>query len=109
MANINLDTLSLEELKALRKDTDKAIANYEKRKRQEALAAAEAAAKESGFSLAELLGDVKSGKGKSTVNPPKYRHPENPELTWTGKGRQPAWIKEAVDAGKPLDDYLIGK
>ena len=109
MANIDLDTLSLDELKALRKDIDKAIANYEKRKRQEALAAAEAAASASGYSLSELLGDVKAGKGKGAVNPPKYRHPENPELTWTGKGRQPSWIKDAVDAGKPLDDFLIAK
>lgn len=107
MSKIDLSTLSLDELKALRKDVEKAIENYETRKRQEALAAAEAAASAAGYSLSELLSDVKSGKGKGSVNPPKYRHPENPELTWTGKGRQPSWIKDAVDAGRPLDDFLI--
>lgn len=22
----------------------------------------------------------------------KYRHPTKPELTWTGRGRRPAWL-----------------
>lgn len=25
----------------------------------------------------------------------KYRHPENPELTWSGRGREPKWLAEA--------------
>jgi DNA-binding protein H-NS len=107
MTNNDLDALSLEELKALRKKVDTAMENYEKRKRQEALAAAESAAAAAGYSLSELLEDARGRKGKGTVNLPKYRHPENAELTWTGKGRQPAWIKEAVEAGNSLDDFLI--
>ncbi|SEO15588.1 H-NS histone family protein [Palleronia pelagia] len=107
MADINLDKLTLDELKALRKDVDKAISNYEKRKKQEALAKAEAAAREAGFSLSELMGDASTRKGKGPINPPKYRHPENPEMTWSGRGRQPAWIKEGLDAGKSLEDFLI--
>ena len=107
MADINLDDLELKELKALRKDVEKAIENYEKRKRQEAFAKAEAAAREAGFSLAELMDNESGQKGKGKVNPPKYRHPENPDLTWTGRGRQPAWIKDALEQGKPLDDFLI--
>ena len=27
---------------------------------------------------------------------PKYRNPDNPEQTWTGRGRQPTWVKEAL-------------
>lgn len=38
---------------------------------------------------------------------PKYRHPENAELTWSGRGRKPSWIAEALDAGKSLDDFAI--
>ena len=86
---------------------DRAIESYEKRKKQEALAAAEAAAKESGYTLSELVGSTAKSKGK--VNPPKYRHPENPELTWTGRGRRPDWIQEGLQAGKSLEDFLIAK
>jgi DNA-binding protein H-NS len=30
-------------------------------------------------------------------------------VTWSGRGRQPGWIKEALAKGKGLDDFLIGK
>jgi DNA-binding protein H-NS len=105
MASIDLSKLDLDELKQLQKDVEKAIKDFEARRKQEALAAAEATAREMGFSLGELIGDVP--KGKRVANPPKYRHPENPEVTWTGRGRQPAWIKEGLEAGKSLDDFLI--
>jgi DNA-binding protein H-NS len=26
----------------------------------------------------------------------KYRHPENAELTWSGRGKQPGWLKDAL-------------
>ena len=109
MSTIDLSSLNLDELKTLQKDVEKAIRNYEKVRKAEALAAAEAKVKEMGFTLAELLGDKAASSGKGKINPPKYRHPENPEITWTGKGRQPAWIKDAVDQGKSLDDFLIIK
>jgi len=109
MTAIDISTLSLDELNTLQKDVDKAVRNYEKRRKQEALAAAAATAKEMGFSLSDLVGDKAISASKGRVNPPKYRHPENPDVTWTGKGRQPAWIKEAVAKGQPLDELLIIK
>lgn len=27
----------------------------------------------------------------------KYRHPENPELTWSGRGKQPGWLRAALE------------
>jgi DNA-binding protein H-NS len=38
----------------------------------------------------------------------KYRHPENPDLTWSGRGRRPAWIRDAVEAGRALGDFESG-
>jgi len=48
-----------------------------------------------------------SPKKAKTVSPPKYRHPENPEMTWTGRGRQPDWMKDALENGQSKDDFLI--
>lgn len=107
MTDIDLDGMSRDELMKLRKDLDKAIENYETRRRQDAIAAAEAVARAAGYSLSELIADAPKGAVKKKVNPPKYRHPENPALTWTGKGRQPGWIKEGLEAGKSLDGFLI--
>lgn len=104
---MDLNNLSLNELKKLRSDVDKAISSYEDRLKKDALAAAQAAAKEHGFDLGELLsGTAGKRKTKGTVAP-KYAHPENSNLTWTGRGRQPKWIKEALGAGKTLEDLAI--
>jgi DNA-binding protein H-NS len=93
----------------VKKDIEKAITTFEERKRLEAIAAVEAKVKEMGFTLAELTGGKSNGKAGAPVSVPKYVHPENPTVTWTGRGRQPRWIKEALQAGKSLDDFLIVK
>lgn len=104
MTKINLEKLSLEELKELEKDVSKAIKSFEQRRKKEALAAVEAAAREFGFSLSELNG-LKTKPAKATAV--KYRHPENPSLTWSGRGRKPVWFKEAVESGKTEEELLI--
>lgn len=49
--------------------------------------------------LAELGGArAKPGKSRGVV-PVKFRHPKDPTLTWTGRGKQPNWFKEALAAG----------
>lgn len=100
---IDLDSMSKDELLALRKNVDKALASFEKRQKEAALAAAKRAAEEHGFSLDEILG--KKTSGKTAV--PKYRNPENPSQTWTGRGRQPAWYKSAIAAGKDASEMEI--
>ncbi|REF73469.1 H-NS family nucleoid-associated regulatory protein [Paracoccus versutus] len=105
MPDIDLNTLSLAELKQLEKNVAKAIASFEVRRKAEARAAAEAVAKEHGFALGDLVDATSSRKSASSV--PKYRHPENPEITWSGRGRKPAWIVEGLDAAKSLEDFAI--
>ena len=98
MSKINLEKMSLEELNTLQKEVQNAIANFEKRKRAEAKAALEAVAKEHGMSLNEILGAT-SKTSRAAVSP-KYRNPADPSQTWSGRGRQPAWFKEAIESGK---------
>lgn len=105
MTEINLDDLSLTELKKLEKDVAKAITSFEDRKRAEAIAALEERAKEFGFKLEELTGLVTSKK--RSASEAKYAHPENPSITWSGRGRKPQWIAEGLAAGKSLEDFAI--
>lgn len=51
--------------------------------------------------------DVGESKPKRTV-PPKYRHPDTGE-TWTGRGKAPRWITNALTQGKTRDDFLINQ
>ena len=104
--DINLDELELKELKNLQKKVAIKIENFEQRSRVEALNAAKAVVSEYGFKLEDLMGDGSVKKSKTKAEP-KYAHPENAEMTWTGKGRKPNWINEHLEAGKSLDDLLI--
>lgn len=106
MTQIDLEDMSLSELKSLQKKVTKAIESFEDRQKNQALAALEAKAKEMGFSLSELTGAPQT-KGKRKPAAPKYRHPEDDSITWTGKGRQPAWFKQAVTSGVSPDDLLV--
>lgn len=103
MTDIDLNALSLADLKQLEKSVAKALASFEDRRKAEARAAVEAVAKEHGFSLSDLADAAPSRKSAA----PKYRHPENPEITWSGRGRKPAWIAEGLEAGKSLEDFAI--
>jgi DNA-binding protein H-NS len=38
-------------------------------------------------------------KEKRVAVPPKYKNPNNPEQTWSGRGRTPLWVQELRDAG----------
>jgi DNA-binding protein H-NS len=99
---INLEKMSLEDLKALQKEVEAAIKGFEKRKKKEALVAAQKAAQEHGFSLDEILSEKSGSKGL-----PKYANPADPDQTWTGRGRQPTWVKDALAKGKSLEDLAL--
>ena len=93
---IDLSKHSMEELKALQKDVEKAIKDFAKRKRAEAMKEFQAVAKKHGLSVDDIVG----GKGKKAKAPAKYANPDNPSETWSGRGRQPAWYKKAIKSGK---------
>lgn len=105
MADIDLDDLSLAKLKQLEKSVAKAILSFEGRRRAEARATVDALARDLGYSFEDLV-DAAPAR-KRTASEAKYRHPENPEVTWSGRGRKPAWIVDALAAGKSLDDLAL--
>lgn len=112
-AKIDLTGLSRKELEQLSKDVEKAIEKVAEDERKAAIAAAEAAAREHGFSLDELgvaaVGKRgRKGAGKSgPKGAPKYANPNDPSQTWTGRGRQPNWVKDGLASGKSLEDFAI--
>ena len=100
---MDLNALSLKELKSLYKNIERAISDFENRKRREALIELEKKAVEMGLSLSELAIVCKVKK----INSPKYRNPVNVEQTWSGRGRTPLWIKDFENAGGSREDMLI--
>jgi DNA-binding protein H-NS len=105
MADFDLEALSLSELKKMQKDVAKAISTYQDRQKAEARAKVEAFARDLGYSLAELVGtETKSSRPPTAA---KYRHPENPALNWSGRGRKPQWFVEALETGKSASDLAV--
>lgn len=45
-------------------------------------------------------GTVKKGTRRPVAV--KYRHPRDKSLTWTGRGKQPVWVKQWLGAGYSL-------
>jgi DNA-binding protein H-NS len=103
---MNLDALSLKELKDLQSQVAKAIASYEDRKKKEAIAELEEKARQMGFSLAELTGSVVKVRKRAPATP-KYANPADPSDTWSGRGRKPRWFEAALKAGKTPEDLAI--
>ena len=52
------------------------------------------------------IGRKASGDARAIVAP-KYRDPQNPENTWTGRGKPPRWLASAIAAGKSKESFLI--
>ncbi len=102
--SINLNDLSLKELKKLERDVAVAIANYDARGKAEAIAALDEHARSLGFSLAELTGMQITTTRKRVPATVKYRNPADHADTWSGRGRKPRWFEAAMAAGVRLED-----
>lgn len=108
MNALDLNNMSIDDLKQLHRDVSKAIETFEARRKSEALSVLEAKAKELGFaSLAHLTDGTKTRKSSGGV--PKYANPSDPSQTWTGKGRAPDWMKVHIEQGGNKEDLLIVK
>lgn len=64
-------------------------------------------ARGAGISVDELLSGIVPKESKSGSIPVKYRHPDEPTYKWSGRGRQPAWMKELIASGKSLDEAKV--
>lgn len=103
----------MEELRSLRGQVDRAISGFSERKRRDAVAAAEEAIKAHGFSsLSDLTGGRRRGArgGKPAARPApsdeaRYANPDDSSQTWSGRGRRPRWIQDALASGRSLEDF----
>lgn len=102
---IDLNSLSLKELKDLQSRVNKAVSGFEERKRKDALSQLEESARALGFTLSELTGTAVPRKRSPAV--PKFANPANASETWSGRGRKPRWFAAALKAGKKPEQMAI--
>ncbi|MBY6059723.1 H-NS family nucleoid-associated regulatory protein [Leisingera daeponensis] len=102
---MDLKAMSSTELRQLETDVQAAIQVREKEDLKAAFRAAETAVAEFGFTLEEVWSKI--GNRPKPKSPPKYRNPENPSQTWTGRGRKPQWIVEAIRNGRDISELEV--
>lgn len=106
--SIDLSQMSRKELLQLKEDVAVALKEAEQRELSEAMKAVEQAAAQYGYSLDEVLGtSQKAQTSRKSKAAPKYRNPENPSETWTGRGRKPHWVHKALTDGVDISELEI--
>jgi DNA-binding protein H-NS len=104
MATNNFDKMSYAELVKFHERLLQAIAN----KRSEDAAATKeqlrAMAEKAGFDVNELFGKRRGKRGPFGI---KYRNTKDPSQTWTGRGRKPNWLVDALKKGAKIDSFGV--
>jgi DNA-binding protein H-NS len=105
MAKINgIEKLSYVELINLQKRVEEAIAEKRAADAQTTKEQLRQMAEKAGFDIKELFGKRGSPKGTGVA---KYRNTKDSAQTWTGRGRKPNWLVDAVKKGAKLESFAI--
>ncbi len=118
-----LRELSFEQLVEVKEKLDEVFAEREQQEnkikaesaeRLQKLAEFTELLKQAGIDPSELVGTAAPAKSEGSVKakraprPAKYKYNEDgQEKTWTGQGRMPKAIAEAVASGRALEEFLI--
>ena len=106
MAKITgIEKATYRELVEARDAIDAALAKRKDEERAEVKRKVAELASQSGFEIAELFGGKRGGK--KTASGAKYRNPKDTSQTWTGRGRKPNWLVEAVGQGAKLESFEV--
>ncbi len=101
---IDLDNLDVDELRAITENAQQLIAQKQHQRLYDAYMQFEKIAEESNSTISEIL---EAGEQLAKKRNIKYRNTENSEETWTGRGRKPTWLVDALAAGHDLEDFAI--
>jgi DNA-binding protein H-NS len=105
MARTNgLDNLSHAQLLDLQKRIAAAIVERKAEEARDVKEKMQALAAKSGFSLAELFGGRRGKRGPAAI---KYRNPKDSSQTWTGRGRKPNWLVDAIKKGAKIERFSV--
>jgi DNA-binding protein H-NS len=109
MATIDLSNYNLSELKGLQFDIEREIKERQQREVKEAREQILSIAQNLGVSVEQLLGGTvsKPRKGKGAKVAAQYQNPADRTMTWSGRGRQPKWVVEALAGGKKLEELKL--
>jgi DNA-binding protein H-NS len=108
---LNLDAMSIDEIWQLHEEISRVLSvrlTSEKRELEKRLAQLrlEKDMRRSVPVDATLRGSSRERRKYPRVFP-KYRNPDEPSETWSGRGKQPRWLTTALKAGHTIEEYVI--
>lgn len=101
---MDLQSLSLQELYALRDQLDAETARRQSAEKAEVMQKVQALMSQYGLSADDL--QKKTGAARKPVAA-KYQNPVDPSQTWTGRGRKPLWVQAYLDNGGVLEQLAV--
>ena len=98
---MDLSNLSVSDLRTLQENIKQQLKKREQQELSQAREKILEIAQSIGVSVKELIGSgIRAKTGTVAV---QYRNPNDASQQWTGRGRQPKWVKEWIESGKSLD------
>jgi len=97
---------SVNELLAQKAAIEQQIAEAQRAERAGAVAKVRALMAEHGLTVADLSTKLTAAKRSGAKVAPKYRNAATGD-TWSGRGLQPKWLKQALASGKKISDFAI--
>jgi DNA-binding protein H-NS len=110
---LNLDAMSIDEMWQLHEEIGRVLSvrlTSEKRELEKRLAQLrrEKETRPSGPPVAQTLNGALRERRKYPRVFPKYRNPNEPSETWSGRGKQPRWLAAALKTGHTIEEFAIG-
>jgi DNA-binding protein H-NS len=114
---INLSTMCMEDLQQLQLALLQEIENRHTQERALVMEELAALARARGFKLDELWRTMKPASKATSVSKSsrvsgkrarvKYRHPEKPDLAWSGRGWKPHWVTDWLAGGRTIEELVV--
>lgn len=104
-----LQELSPEELRRVIEEAQRALELKQKQKQEQAMRQIRELAAQAGLEVeirVKPRSETKPSR-RGTRLQPKYRHPTDRSLTWTGRGQMPRWLRELVAQGHDREEFRI--
>lgn len=105
----DINEMSVLQLESLKKEADLLIVVKKEQAIEQAYEQVIAIAASVDLTIEQLLdyGVQKRKTGLRKPVAPRYRNPENPTETWTGRGKKPRWLVAQLGKGADINDFTI--
>ncbi len=107
MSTIDLNNLSENDLKQLMANAERTLRDRHQQRIHSLRKEAEELAASLNMSVADVFGFNKTSKLANKKLPAKYINPADSSQTWSGRGKRPHWLVDALARGESLEKFAV--